>query len=106
MLVAIERKYAMIRIEAGDYLLPSNSGRSLWRLRRYYEGPETGIEKGRYVWSCARYSWMSRDFPAPHELGEVIEILNQDRWVETQGWLDTRQEAINEALECAERRGI
>lgn len=101
----VERKYQMIRIEAGDYLLPSNSGKSLWRLRRYYEGPETGLEgiKGTYVWSCSRYSWMGRDMPNEVDLDSLLEW---DRWCETQGWLKTRQEAIDEALKCAERRGL
>ena len=32
-----ERKYALIKILAGDYLLPGNDAHTLWRIRRYQE---------------------------------------------------------------------
>jgi len=37
------RKYVMTRIDKGDYLLPSNDGETLWRIRQYMDGPSWGL---------------------------------------------------------------
>lgn len=44
-----ERKYAMTRIATGDYLLPSNDARTIWRIERYTDGPSLGLDWPR-VW--------------------------------------------------------
>jgi hypothetical protein len=108
-----ERKYQMTRISAGDYLLPSNSGKTLWRIRRYtedgsaYWGPP-GKEKqitGDF-WACARYKLPLHEIP-PHLIGGRYEEFLDDweSWIETSALMKTRQEAIDEALSISERRG-
>jgi hypothetical protein len=113
MTKTIERKYQMIRVSAGDYLLPSNGGKTLWRIRRYYE--DGSAVSGRwpnekpiigYFWSCARYKTPLQEIP-PHVLGEHAEDFLNDwcSWVECASLMKTRSEAVNEALEISERRG-
>ena len=40
-----ERKYQMTRISAGDYLLPSNDGKTLWRICAYEEDGSAAVEE-------------------------------------------------------------
>jgi hypothetical protein len=88
-----ERKYQMVRIKAGDYLLPSNDGRTLWRIYRYHEGPDSGvIDPGTY-WACARYDGTLEQAANDDELDYAW-----DRWVTTECWMKTRAEAIEAAL--------
>ena len=86
----IERKYQLTKIEAGDYLLPSNDGRTVWRIRRYTDGPSGGLEhwpKDREVWGI--WGWR----------GATLELtLDEDKWAYWDGLCDTREEAIQLAL--------
>jgi hypothetical protein len=88
--MTVERKHQMVKIRAGDWLLLSNDGKTLWRVYRYDE------HNGESWWASARYD------------GTPTQALNDDelehawdRWVTTEYYLETRQEAIDEAL----RRG-
>jgi len=93
----------MVRVSAGDYLLLSNSGQTLWRIQRYEDGPSYGLDLPRdvQVWSCARYRG------TPEEAQRDPDLLERwDHWVETAGHMRTRREAVTEALETSERRGI
>ena len=109
MPVAIERKYQMVRIGSGDYMLMSNSGLSLWRLRRYRETGMVEYDNGTKLvgdfWSCARYEYRGRSLP--NGTDQMIDVIHdRERWVTTADTLKTRQEAIDEALAAAERRGM
>jgi hypothetical protein len=46
-----ERLYALTRIDKGDYLLPSNDGKTLWRIYSY---PELEGRAGT-SWGYAKY---------------------------------------------------
>lgn len=88
------RKYALTKIESGDYLLPSNDALTVWRIRKYIEGPSTGLDwpKDREVWGLWRW-----DMPATNS--EVyIDIEDWARWQHWDGHFDTRAEAIDGAL--------
>jgi hypothetical protein len=102
-MVAVEksgpkRLYCLTRLEAGDYLLPSNDGRTLWRIRSYEDGPSHGVEewpRDRMVWGVWR--WLGRIGPAG--IGGDVDVDDWSRWDFTEGTHDTRAESIKRALE-------
>jgi hypothetical protein len=93
--VAPERKYALRRIKAGDYLLFSNDATTLWRISRYEDGPSHGLDD----WPKDRTFWAIWKWETPIVMGETaIEIDNWDRWEFVEGFDETRQSAIDSAL--------
>ena len=106
--MTIERKWQMVRVRAGDYLLPSNSADSIWRIFSYREDGSAEMGGKPVVgtfWGTAYYSYRHRNLPSQEDLEDEY-LLDWERWVTTSQLLKTRQEAIDYALECAERRGI
>ena len=93
MAVKIERKYVLTKIAAGDYLLPSNDGKTIWRIMRYEDGPSYSLDwpKDRMVWGA--WSWR----------GDLDRVDPDawDMWACGSQWCDTRQQAIDEALSMA-----
>lgn len=91
--MTVERKYAMTKIGTGDYLLPSNDGTKIWRLRRYLDGPGFGREDmrtDRLLWGV--WLWNGR-------LDRVsVEEEDGDDWQMWGSGLRSRREAIEEAL--------
>lgn len=99
--MGIERKYALTKIAAGDYLLPSNDGRTLWRIRLYTEGPSSGIEDwdhDRDVWGIWR--WTDKIKP-----GSFVDVEDWSRWEFYEGMYEKRSEAIDGALKVDEGEG-
>lgn len=109
-----ERVWQMRRISAGDYLLPSNDRRTLWRISRYHEDGSLERHDGTKVrgdfWRAARHR-QPYDEIAPHLIGaaptrsrgvdEALErFLDWDTWVEHACLLPTRDAAIQAALEA------
>lgn len=91
-----ERKYAMTRVAPGDYLLPSNDGRTLWRLSTYEDGPSYGLDvkwSDRKFWGVWRFDG---DFSDGVITGADVEDWN--RWELVHGMLGTRREAMESAL--------
>lgn len=95
----IERRYALIRVEPGVYLLPSNDARTLWRISAYtedgsgaWERPDGTLRtiRGRY-WQTAR-----RPFPSEAEI-ETLDLWD-DRWDFYSHLCPTRRAAIEDAL--------
>lgn len=87
---ATERKYALTKVNAGDYLLPSNDGQTIWRFRTYEDGPTHGLDwpRDRTLWGY--YRWTGR--------GDLVDLEDWDHW---EGWrdgFDRRIDAINDAL--------
>ena len=79
-----ERKYALRRIKAGDYIFFGNDQTTLWRVHTYEDGPSF---------------WAIRRWETPIVLGQTaIEIENWDRWEFVEGFYDKRQGAIDGAL--------
>ena len=93
------RKYRMIRLGAGDYLLPSNDAQVLWRLRTYEETGDAENWQGRKVvgtfWAVWRWDG---GFPTPDQLAAAFEADDWTRWEFWAGPFGTRNAAIEEAL--------
>ena len=89
-----KRRFALIKIRAGDWLLASNDGKQLWRIYRYEERGQRGDRAiTESYWACALY------------LGSLDEAIEEEdlehdwsRWETTDFWLGTRQDAIDSAL--------
>lgn len=83
-----QRKWQMIRVSAGDYLLPSNDRQKLWRIHRYEE------QDGELVWAASRYR-----LGGPEVAVEDVDVLEwwNDRWIES-GCFATRREAVDYAV--------
>ena len=81
----MERKYALTKVAAGDYLLPSNDAKTLWRIARYLDTHEDHF---KHFWGV--YRWRG-DLDA-------VDIEDWDRWEMVTGFLETRQDAIDEAM--------
>jgi len=99
----IERRYALTKIAAGDYLLPGNDARSLWRITRGEETVpvESGADRWRHeytrrviVWEAWRYT--AGRITNPPDLPD--DFLDWSHWSCEASWCDTRAEAIREAL--------
>lgn len=83
----------MTRISAGDYLLPSNDGQTLWRIYRYtdeYVDGETGRDRRLKCWGTAK-------FRRPIETAlDVDDLLDWEYWDHWATYL-TRAEAVEAA---------
>jgi len=94
----VERKYALIRLSKGDYLLPSNDGQTLWRIYTYGEDGSAEWGNGKKIvgtfWGCAKYNRPLPSIPDPPPY-DFIEWVDWEPWATT---MATRQEAIREAL--------
>lgn len=90
--MTVERRYALIYVNTGDYLCPSNDGTELWRFTRYEDGPALGAEVAGTFWAALR---------APMPSGGVIEGDDLDlmEFVHVHVQLRTRRDAINVMLE-------
>jgi hypothetical protein len=89
---APQRKYALTKVTSGDYLLPSNDGKTIWRIMRYTDGPSNGLDipRDRDFWEVRR--WTAKG------LDQYVDLEDWDRWQSEVSLLDTRAEAINTAL--------
>ena len=84
-----DRKYVLTKIARGDYLLPSNSGKTIWRLCTYEDGIEQGLDHDLgTVWGV--WKWVGG--------GDVVDPLDWGRWEMWESSLRTRVEAIEAAL--------
>lgn len=89
MAAKIERKYALRRIEAGDYLMPSNDGKVCWRLSR----TEILGLRGDLIGGWGLYKWIGGgSWPSTME-----DVDDWDRW---ESWAEcrSREDAIQAAL--------
>lgn len=85
----IERKYALTKVAAGDYLLPSNDAQAIYRIRRYTDGP------GCELWSVAR--WTGEVSP-----GNFVDTApDSEQWETMTTSFSTRREAIEHATSLA-----
>jgi hypothetical protein len=92
MSTAVERKYALTKIAPGDYLLPSNDARTIWRIAKYTEGPSSGLKdwaRDRDVWGVWRWTEPSRGH---------VDTDDWYRWEMEEACCLTRAEAVEAAL--------
>lgn len=92
MAPTIERKYAFAKGGGpGDWLLPGNDGKTLWRLRKYEDGPSTGVDsmsRDREFWGV--WKWIG-----PDKQWNLAEE-NWDAW--DLSMYEKREEAVQAAL--------
>jgi len=84
------RRFALIRLKAGDWVCPSNDCTVLWRFRRYEDGSYHGLDvdyERRDFWMVERAS-----------LAEAERALARDdepEWLTWDTMLPTRKAAID-----------
>lgn len=94
METTVQRKYALSRVRAGDYLLLSNDGATLWRIAIYTEGPSSGLEdwpRDRTVWGC----WF---YERPVTGADAVSVEDWGYWEFWEGLYGNRRDAIDAAL--------
>jgi hypothetical protein len=90
----MERKFVLTKIAPGDYLLPSNDGKTIWRIALYTEGPSSGVEdwpRDKEVWGLWRWRF-------PVEATQQVDVDDWDGWEFFEGPHMKRGEAIDSAL--------
>lgn len=92
-----ERRYALRKLETGDYVLPSNDLSILWRICAVDE-PTTAsdLTSMERLWDL--YRWRH---PAPIVEEDVAESIIEDDWTEWEcvgSGFPTRAYAIEEAM--------
>ncbi len=90
----VERKWALTKIKAGDWLLVGNDGKTLWRIATYEEGESHGVEgmPDKTFWGV--WKW-------PRPVGGALDmdaLEDWSGWDMDEGWLKTREAAIQSAL--------
>jgi hypothetical protein len=85
-----ERLYRMMRIGAGDYLLPSNDLRTLWRISTYDDEDITECDRAITVWGVA-----SRPYPRSPD---YIDLADWAGWEQYSYGHRTRKGAIQSAM--------
>ncbi len=88
------RRWRMIRVEAGDYLCPSNDRAKLWRFHTYVDGRVFGLDVGFEERTFWRAVWMLM----PVDLAELPGPW-APAWVESDWYLPTRAAAIGRMLD-------
>jgi hypothetical protein len=98
--MSAERRYALRKVRAGDYLLLTDRRQALWRVQRYEDGPSYGLDdwpRDRTFWRVLR--WSGQLTSAMRRL-DSYEVDDLDRWHETDCMLGTRCEAIGRVLDA------
>lgn len=98
----IARKYVLTKLARGDYLLPSNDAKTLWRIARY-EDRATSDERGVvgvHAWRLWRWTEPLGGAPAVQHWAypAFVDPGDWSLWEMVESKLRTRAEAIREAL--------
>jgi hypothetical protein len=83
----VERKYVLTKVAPGDYLLPSNDGRTIWRIARYDERPNWRL------WGLWRWNGPSLGVDVSHDGWGLWEMVDSR--------CETRADAIRQAMRMA-----
>jgi hypothetical protein len=97
----VERKYALIRVGRGDYLLPSNDAQTLWRIHTYTEDGLAEYQDARGRWhKVTGEFWAIERFNLSIAGGipEHVDVLDWEHWDHWEGNFRTRADAIAAAL--------
>lgn len=109
---APERKWRMVRVGPGDWLLPSNDLRCAWRISTYWEDGSASYEdeRGRdrvitgTYWRLRWHMRLDRDVLAL-PAGGLLGLIDGDAyWTDSDHLIDTRREAIDRAMISDRRR--
>jgi hypothetical protein len=89
----------MIRLGKGDYLLPSQDAKTLWRIATYEDGPSHGImdwPRDLILWGL--WKW-NGEMPTVDQIAANLEEgVWTDRWLFWEGGHRTRSEAIESVV--------
>lgn len=102
-----ERKYAMTRVRAGSYLLPSNDGETLWHIYSFEDGRSYGLmdEPDRTWWACARFNgtFEEASVSVMRDLRD-LDYIDSKNWIEMASYMVTLRQAIRAALASNQER--
>ena len=95
------RRYRMMRVRKGEYILPANDGVTLWRISAYTEDGSASYDDGMVIrgrfWRAQK--WLGTK-PSPPQLAEALEASDYWRyWSDEREMFRSREEAIQFALE-------
>ena len=96
-----ERKYAINRLQNGDYVCYSNDGKWLWRFTKYEDGRDYGLVDAKFDRrSFWRAYCIPSDSPALDQKNDWLDFLQLDVWLRyrSQELFKSRNEAITWAL--------
>lgn len=96
-----ERKFALSKIAAGDYLLPSNDGQTIWRIFKYEDGPSHGLadwDRDRGFWALWRWAE-----PFTGAKRGYVDTQDWSRWEHCSDMHATRADAISDAMRMEQR---
>ena len=93
---APSREYQLVKIGPGDYILPGNSGLTLWRLEKAEDGVSYGLVGVTTDWVVWRV-WKFRGLVSAIE-GMGLDVTDWNEWDLWDGSPRSRQEAIEVAL--------
>ena len=89
-MTTVTRKFALTKVAAGDYLLPSNDAQTVWRFQTYTDGPSGGLDWPRdlTLWRVLRWTGLAG-------LGRYVDTSPEcEQWLEVVCCLATRRDAI------------
>lgn len=96
----VHRSYALTKVAPGDYLFPSNDGKTLWRVTSYQEdGSAEYVDANGHWRKVLGTFWGVTYYTGP---GEIVSL--PDDFLEWENWdtsvvgLRTRAQAIEEVL--------
>lgn len=95
MPATVERTYQLTKVRPGDWLLPSNDAKQIWRVCRYRDGADYGLAdvKGNWdVWAVWRWT-------DPVTINGFVDVEDWSRWESVSDGYKTRRDAIAAALE-------
>lgn len=95
------RKYAMTKVARGDYLLPSNDARTLWRLTEYAEDGTAEWQDSDGKWhKVTGVFWQTAKYRDPIPSGGQLpdDFLDWYRWETFDTGLLKRKYAIEAVL--------
>lgn len=101
-----ERKYALTKLQAGDWLCPSNDRRYIWRFFQYPDGSKYGLcdHDGKSVDFEKKYFWEAARVTI-EKYGEMLDngVDPEDYayWDTVQTGLPSRGAAIEVMLEMS-----
>lgn len=93
-----ERKYALTKIKRGDYLLPSNDAKTVWRLATYRDSTlsAVGTTGGRLN---ERDWWGVWKWTGPLDAVDIGDAAwDNGQWQSWDTLLETQAQAIESAL--------
>lgn len=89
----MNRKYALTKLGAGDYLCPSNDGSTVWRFQTYHDGHAFGLD---VPYECRTF-WMASSIDydkARDQIDRGVEINDLEWWDDVYRHLPSRSQAL------------